>query len=90
MYKRQVTTSDEILLLAAKIAISLGVDGHRSDITLIKTAETIAAVEGHSKTTKEDVRKASRLVLPHRMRRRPFEEQVVDWSVVDKVIDDEA
>ncbi len=85
----KVTTSDEILLLAAKIAISLGVDGHRSDITLIKTAETIAAVEGHSKTTKEDVRKASRLVLPHRMRRRPFEEQVVDWSVVDKVIDDE-
>ncbi len=86
----QVTVSNDILLLAAKISITLGVDGHRADITLIKTAETIAAVEGHTEVTKEDIREASRLALPHRMRRRPFEEQTLDWSEVDKVIDNEA
>ena len=55
-----------------------------------KTAETIAAVAGHTEVTKEDIREASRLALPHRMRRRPFEEQTLDWTEVDKVIDDEA
>ncbi len=86
----RISISDDMLLIAAKIAIILKVDGHRADITLIKTAETIAALEGHLEVSKEDIRKASRLALPHRMRRRPFEEQELDWSEVDKVIDDEA
>jgi len=83
----QVTTSNEILRLAAQISITLGVDGHRADITLIKTAETLAAVDGHTEVTREDLREAARLALPHRMRRRPFEEQKLDWENVDKVID---
>lgn len=83
----QVTTSNDILRMAASISIALEVDGHRADITLIKTAETLAAVDGRTETTKEDLREAARLALPHRMRRRPFEEQKLDWETVDKVID---
>ena len=79
--------TNEILRMAAEISITLGVEGHRADITLIKTAETIAAVDGHTEVTKEDLRTAARLALPHRMRRRPFEEQKLDWENVDKVID---
>ncbi|MFR6110164.1 MAG: hypothetical protein ACLUIQ_01085 [Dialister invisus] len=30
------------------------------------------------------------MVLPHRMYRRPFEEQTLNWEQVDQVIDDEA
>ena len=83
----QVTASNEILRTAAQISITLGVDGHRADIVLIKTAETLAAVAGHTEVTKEDLREAAHLALPHRMRRRPFEEQKLDWENVDKVID---
>ncbi len=83
----QVTASNEILRMAAQISIALEVDGHRADITLIKTAETLAAVDGRTEVTKEDLREAARLALPHRMRRRPFEEQKLDWEAVDKVID---
>ena len=83
----QVTTSNEILRMAARISITLGVDGHRADIVLIKTAETLAAVAGHTEVTKEDLREAAHLALPNRMRRRPFEEQKLDWENVDKVID---
>jgi magnesium chelatase subunit I len=83
----QVTVTNDILRMAAEISITLGVEGHRADITLIKTAETIAAVDGHTEVTKEDLRTAARLVLPHRMRRRPFEEQKLEWENVDKVID---
>ena len=85
----QVMVSDSLLLLAAKISILLSVDGHRADITLIKTAETIAAVEGRTAVNREDLRAASRMVLPHRMHRRPFEEQTLNWEQVDQVIDDE-
>ena len=83
----QVTASGDILRMAAQISIALEVDGHRADITLIKTAETLAAVDGHTEVTKDDLRTAARLALPHRMRRRPFEEQKLDWETVDKVID---
>lgn len=84
----QVTAAGDILRLAAKLSITLGVDGHRADIVLIKTAETIAALDGHTEVGKEDLREAAKLALPHRMRRRPFEEQKLDWSDVDKVIDE--
>ena len=83
----QVTASNEILRTAAQISIALEVDGHRADIVLIKTAETLAAVDGHTEVTKDDLKTAAKLALPHRMRRRPFEEQKLDWETVDKVID---
>ena len=83
----QVTASNEILRTAAQISIALEVDGHRADIVLIKTAETLAAVDGHTEVTKDDLKTAAKLALPHRMRRRPFEEQKLDWETVDKVIE---
>ena len=83
----QVTASNEILRTAAQISIALEVDGHRADIVLIKTAETLAAVDGHTEVTKDDLKTAAKLALPHRMRRRPFEEQKLDWDTVDKVIE---
>ena len=84
----QVTAANAILRLAAKLSIALGVDGHRADITLIKTAQTLAAVAGHTEVNREDLREAAKLALPHRMRRRPFEEQSLNWDDVDKVIDE--
>lgn len=40
---RQVTVDDAILAKVAELAVALGVDGHRADITVIKTAMTLAA-----------------------------------------------
>ena len=83
-----VTASDEMLALMARLAIALDVDGHRADITAIKTAMTVAAFAGRDTVTKEDLRKAVQYVLPHRMRRRPFEEAILDWNKVDAVFDE--
>ena len=66
----------------ADLAIDLGVDGHRSDITLIKTAMTMAAFRGSQKVETEDLKVAARLALPHRMRRRPFEDGTLDMEKV--------
>lgn len=85
----QVTISDDLLLLTAKITIELGVDGHRADITLIKTALTIAAFAGRKNVTLADVKSAAKLVLPHRMRRRPFEEGKIDWEKIEHFFETE-
>ncbi|WP_371366900.1 Magnesium-chelatase 38 kDa subunit [Sporomusa rhizae] len=81
----QVTISDELLLLVARLAIALDVDGHRADITVIKTAMTLAAFAGRVQVEKEDVKKAAHLALPHRMRRRPFEDGTLDWDKVEAI-----
>lgn len=83
----QVTYSDACLRLVAELAIELGVDGHRADITLVKTAVTNAAYEGRTQVTKGDLLHAARLALPHRLRRRPFEEGTVDLDQVRERIE---
>ena len=82
-----VTYSDGVLRLAAEISVSLGVDGHRADISMIKTACTNAAYEGRNSVSGEDMKLAAELVLPHRMRRKPFEEQRMDITAVFEMIE---
>lgn len=86
----EVTIDDKMLALVAKLAVELGVDGHRADITLIKTALTMAAFCGRKSVELSDIKTAAKLVLPHRMRRRPFEEGQLDWTKVEGFLDAEA
>ena len=81
-----VEVPDGILEQAVQISLTLGVDGHRADITLIKAGIAHAALSGRSAVTAEDLQRVSRLVLAHRMRRRPFEEGAVDWTAVDAIL----
>lgn len=82
----EVSCSDDILETAARISIAMDVDGHRADICMIKTAITIAAFNNRESVTTEDMLKAASLVLPHRMRRKPFEEAVIDFCKVEELI----
>jgi len=86
---RSVTYLREILLIAAKLAIAFDVNGHRADISMIKTAVTLTAYDGRTEVTVNDVRRAAAFVLPHRMRRKPFEKGVMELSDIDAIIDDE-
>ena len=85
-----VTIDDKLLETVAKLAVELGVDGHRADITVIKTALTVAAFNGRAEVELEDLKQAAKLVLPHRMRRRPFEEGQLDWDKVESFLAAEA
>ncbi|MEG0797310.1 MAG: AAA family ATPase [Acidaminococcaceae bacterium] len=82
-----VSISDQLLAAVATVAIELGVDGHRADITVIKAALTLAAFAGRTEVILEDIKNAAKLVLPHRMRRRPFEEGALDWAKVEAILD---
>jgi magnesium chelatase subunit D len=81
-----VTASDDMLRLIAQICIDMGVDGHRADITMMKTAATIAAYNARKEVTEDDVREAANLVLSHRMRRRPFSSQQMDKQKMEQSI----
>jgi Mg-chelatase subunit ChlI len=68
-----VSILDDLLSLIAEISIELGVDGHRADITMLKTAKTLAAYNHRTDVNRDDIFEAAELVLPHRMRRNPFD-----------------
>ncbi len=69
-----IDDNEDILFAITKRAVEAGVDGHRSDIVMLKAAKAIAALNHRDRVTIEDVSAAAALVLPHRMRRLPFEE----------------
>ena len=81
-----IKCSDEIYELAAKISIVLNVDGHRADIAVVKTAITIAAFENREEVIKEDMLRAAVLALPHRMRKTPFEDGILDEEQIEKLV----
>lgn len=66
--------TEELLEWTARLGIGLEVDGHRADITLMKTALALAAWEGRDRVRPEDLTEAALLAMPHRLRRRPFED----------------
>jgi Mg-chelatase subunit ChlI len=70
----QVQFDEKLYELIATISTTLGVDGHRADIIMVKTALAHAAFNNRTEVTKDDIYSAAELVLPHRMRRLPFEE----------------
>jgi magnesium chelatase subunit D len=83
----QVTLSDAMLDLITQICTDFAVDGHRADITIYKTACTIAAYKGRTEVTQEDVKEAAELALPHRKRRQPFEEPKMEQQQIQESVD---
>ncbi|MCB2190083.1 MAG: ATP-binding protein [Deltaproteobacteria bacterium] len=70
----QVEADRQIMLRIAQACLQVGVDGHRGDIITLKTAKALAAWQGRVQVEAADVDRALELVLPHRVRRKPFEE----------------
>jgi len=55
---------------------------------MVRTAITIAACEGRREVLQDDIRQAARLCLPHRVRKRPFEESRLDPQRIDQALQD--
>ena len=61
------------LYVIAELTSEMEVDGHRSDIVILKAAMAYAAFEGRTHISETDIFLAAELALPHRLRRQPFE-----------------
>jgi magnesium chelatase subunit D len=82
-----VKYTKDILECIANLSVEVAVDGHRADIFMLKTAQTIAAFHQRSFITEEDVKEAAELVLMHRLRRKPFQEPQMQNDELNRSIE---
>ena len=82
----EVTLDDALLDLISHLCCEFEVASLRADIVMHKAARALAALEGRSQVTPEDVRGAAELVLPHRRRRKPFEQPGLDQDQLDELM----
>ncbi len=75
---------------AARLSLRIGVDGHRADILVVKTAATLAALGGSVKISPRDIARAAELVYPHRVRRTPFEERALSVEQISAAAEEAA
>ena len=69
---KKVTIDDDLLKLLIDAIIKLNIKTHRAEITTVKTAKAIAALNGRKKVTLDDLKKAMELALPHRLKSKPL------------------
>jgi magnesium chelatase subunit D len=81
-----VVVDDAVLTRIAEVCASFGVDGLRADIVIARAAAAHAAWRGAAAVTREDIRAAARLALPHRRRRNPFDAPGLDEQQLDDAL----
>jgi magnesium chelatase subunit I len=63
-----------VLYDCATLCLAVGADGLRGELTLLKAARAMAALEGAAKVTRAHLRAVAPMVLTHRLRRDPLDE----------------
>ncbi|MEM0084483.1 MAG: ATP-binding protein [Candidatus Methanomethylicia archaeon] len=81
MLLQKVKVPDKLLEVISRLCIKLRVDGHRPDITILKTAKTLAAFEGNTEVTLEHIITCAKLTLSHRTRRGGLEEPATPQQI---------
>jgi len=69
---------DDLLFLIASVCSSMGVDGHRADLVMARASTAFALLDGCNEVTAAHIRTVAPMVLAHRMRRTPFEDERFD------------
>jgi Mg-chelatase subunit ChlI len=77
--------SDQLIDFAARVAEEMKVDGHRAEITMVKTALAAAGFRGKQEPAPQDVRDIMEMSLRHRVKRLPFEEKALDARALDRL-----
>jgi magnesium chelatase subunit I len=71
---RAVETPDDCLEKAARLCISLGADGLRGELTLMRAARAFAALEGKKQVGDFELKRVAPMALSHRLRRNPLDD----------------
>ncbi|RAI57679.1 magnesium chelatase ATPase subunit I [Roseicella frigidaeris] len=69
-----MATPVAILEAAARLCLALGTDGLRGELTLVRAARAVAALEGEAAVTLAHLRRVAPAALRHRLRRNPLDE----------------
>lgn len=69
-----IEVPDSILELAARLCIALGTDGLRGELTLMRAARALAALDGEAQVSEAQLRRIAVPALRHRLRRNPLDD----------------
>lgn len=70
----EVAVGDAALVRAAELCLTLGTDGLRGELTLIRAARALAALEGRAAVGDAELRRVAAPALRHRLRRDPLDD----------------
>jgi magnesium chelatase subunit I len=70
----KIVPGDDYLRLCAKLCHSLGTDGLRAELTLMRASRAYAALIGSKGVTMEHLRVVAPMALSHRLRRNPLDD----------------
>ncbi|HUQ63607.1 MAG TPA: ATP-binding protein [Acidimicrobiales bacterium] len=79
--------SDELTDKISALCARVGAESLRADLVICRGAAALAALEGRTEATIDDVRRVAPLALTHRRRRDPFDEPGIQQSQVDEALD---
>jgi len=72
------------LFTIAELTAEFEVDGHRADLVILKAALAQAAFEGRQTITHRDILLAAELALPHRLKKKPFQETQLQFERLEQ------
>jgi magnesium chelatase subunit I len=76
-----ITVAADMLEAAAKLCLALGTDGLRGELTLMRTARALAALEGAKETGVAHLKRIAPSALRHRLRRNPLDDSGSDARI---------
>ncbi|MDP3065825.1 MAG: VWA domain-containing protein [Methanobacteriaceae archaeon] len=77
----RVEVNRDMMELIARISLEMGVDGHRADIAILKTAKTIAAYQNQEEVNHQHVEEAALLVLGERFHKQSCDQEQIKKKV---------
>ncbi len=83
----EVDVPDAVLTRAAELCVALGTDGLRGELTLIRAARALAAIQGDSAVADGHLRSVAPSALRHRLRRSPLDD-TGSTARIDKAVEE--
>jgi magnesium chelatase subunit I len=66
--------SDQVLESASRLCMSIGADGLRGELTILRASRALAALQGDVTVSEQHVRDVAPMALRHRLRRSPLDQ----------------
>ncbi len=84
----KVEIAPKLFAAIPKVTTAFGVDGHRADIMIERGSRSLCALEGRTQVSADDIGRIAEMALPHRMRRKPFEQAEFSPERLRRVIEE--
>ncbi len=82
----EVVLPEQLLDLIIHICCEFEIASLRADIVMYKASRALAALNNRLEVSHDDVKKVAELVLPHRRRRKPFEQPELNQQQLDDLV----